>query len=62
MLIGGVLLWRALCVAAIADPADLPDSRFVGEWNSPGLTRSVKLTFKDHEWDATVSFARYVGY
>jgi hypothetical protein len=62
MLVGAVLLWRALCGAAIADSADLLDPRFVGEWESPGLTRSVKLTFKDHECDTTVPLARYAGY
>jgi len=53
MLIGGVLLWRALCVAAITDSADVLDSRFLGEWSSPGLNRSVRLTFTNY-WDAGV--------
>lgn len=45
MLIGAVLLWRALSVASLADPAELPDARFHGDWSSPGLNRSVKLAF-----------------
>ena len=45
LLIGAVLLWRALCLGAGADAAGVLDARFVGEWSSPGLNRSVKLAF-----------------
>ena len=50
MLIGAVLLWRALVVGAFADSADVPDPRFLAEWSSPGLNRSVKLTFTSYNW------------
>jgi hypothetical protein len=48
MLIGSILLWRAMCAAALADSPNLPDPRLLSEWSSPGLSRSVRLTFTDH--------------
>jgi hypothetical protein len=51
LLVGAVLLWRTLCVAALANSADLSDSRFPAEWCSPGLNRSVKLTFTNYHGD-----------
>lgn len=54
MLIGAVLLWRALVVGAFADSADVPDPRFLAEWSSPGLNRSVKLAFTSYYWDTDV--------
>jgi hypothetical protein len=52
LLIGAVLLWRALCVAAVADSAEVLDSRFLSEWSSPGLNRSVRQTFTNHDREA----------
>lgn len=48
MLIGAVLLWRTLCVAALGDSPDITGSRLGGDGSSPGLNRSVKLTFANH--------------
>lgn len=48
LLIGAVLLWRALCASAFADSADVPDPRFLAEWSSPGLNRSAKLIFTNY--------------
>jgi hypothetical protein len=50
MLIGAVLLWQALCAAAVIDSPDVVDSRFLAEWSGPGLNRSVKLTFTSHDY------------
>jgi hypothetical protein len=55
LLIGAVLLWRALCLGAFADSGGVLDARFLSEWSSPGLSRSVKLTFTSYYWDADVS-------
>ena len=46
LLLGSVLLWRALSAAALAHSGDLIDARYLAEWSSPGLNRSVKLTFE----------------
>jgi hypothetical protein len=45
LLVGTVLLWRALCAVAMADAADRVDARLLGELASPGLNRSVRQTF-----------------
>lgn len=47
MVVGSVLLWRALCATAFADSPPLADPRFLAEWSSPGLNRSVRLAFPD---------------
>jgi len=61
MLIGTVLLWRALCVAAVADSGDVLDSRFLGEWSSPGISRSVRQTFTNCDSDAGAGGAGGAG-
>ena len=47
LLIGAVLLARALCATAVTLSGDL-DSTRLAEWTSPGLGRSVKLVFAGH--------------
>jgi hypothetical protein len=48
LVLGSVLLWRALSVAALTHSADLVDPRYLVEWSSPGLNRSVKLAFESY--------------
>jgi len=45
LLVGTVLLWRALCAVAVADSADRVDACLLGELASPGLNRAVRQTF-----------------
>lgn len=45
MVVGGMLLWRALNVTALGGAFELPDERFLSEWTSPGINRCVRLTF-----------------
>jgi hypothetical protein len=45
VLIGTVLLWRAVAIAAGVFPLGV-DPQLLEEWSSPGLTRAVKLMFE----------------
>jgi hypothetical protein len=58
LLIGVVLLWRALCVFAVATSANPADFRVVSELSSPGLSRSIKLVFASHGGDASLVIPR----
>lgn len=53
LIVGGVLLWRALNVTALGGAFELPDERFLNEWTSPGINRCVRLTFAPGTCDET---------
>ena len=51
LIVGGILLWRALNVTALGGALELPDERFMREWSSPGINRCVRLTFSPSSCD-----------